>query len=128
MRLLAVLLILVLSMNAHSEENFYPRGPWLVGMDEMFTCKSANGTTFEFDPKTIQKIKVITNDKGPFEEDVFWKFEYTGGECYFPSSGDKDGSFLAHFQGLRGFDNKALIQAASSANNAAFLVWDRNAL
>lgn len=128
MRFLVAFLISLISMNTHAGENFYPKGPWLVAMNDMFTCKLANGKTLDFSPKTIQKIKIITNDKGPFEEDVFWKFEYTGGECYFPSGADKDGSMLKHFQGLKGFDNKKLIQSASSATNAVFVVWDRNAL
>ena len=106
-------------------ENYYPSGPWLVSFDEKYICKDKDGKLFEIDPKTIQIIKIITNDKGPFEEDVFWKFEYIGGECYFPSSADTDGAFLEYFQGLKGFNNEAVIQSMASANNAVFIVWDK---
>ena len=119
---------LVFSMQANSAESYYPSGPWLIALDEMYACQAEDGQRIEFDPKSIQAIKIITNDKGPFEEDIFWKLEYTGGSCYFPSSADKDGSFLNYFQDLKGFNNEAVIQSMSSAKNAVFVVWDRNAL
>ena len=109
-------------------ETFYPKGPWLVKFDEIIKCKTRFGKTFERDPKKIMAIKIITNDRGPFREDVFWKFEHEDGDFYFPSSSDITGSFTSMMQGLKGFNNEELIKAMSSAENAIFVVWDRNAL
>lgn len=128
MRRIIAAVMSLFSMSLDAKENFYPSGPWLVSIDGPFICQTSSGERIEFDPKTIDKIKIITNDKGPFEDDVFWKFEYAGGECYFPSEADKEGSFLSYFQELKGFDNAALIESMSSAQNAVFLVWDRSAL
>jgi hypothetical protein len=115
-------------MSAEDEENFYPTGPWLISKGSGFSCKTDTGEIVDLDDQSIEKIKIVTNDRGPFEDDVFWKFEYDGGVCYFPSSADEDGSLLKYFQGLQGFDNDAVIRSMSSPDNAVFLVWDRNAL
>ena len=110
-------------------ENFYPKGPWLIDLGkDRFICENKDGSRFDIDPKTINKIKIITNDKGPFDEDVFWKFEYDEGECYFPSNADNDGIFLEFIQKLSGFNNEEFIKSMSSAEKAVFVIWDRNVL
>lgn len=65
--------------SSNAAEDFYPKGPWLVSLGEVYVCQHGNGTKSEFSAKTIQAIKIITNDRGPFEEDVFWKFEFASG-------------------------------------------------
>ena len=108
---------------------FYPQGPWLSKITEKgFVLKRGYGSQKIRDPKRLSRIEIITNDRGPFSEDIFWKFEHPDGDFYFPASEDISGSFLASFQELEGFDNEAVSRAMGSATNNAFLVWDRNAL
>ena len=109
-------------------ENFYPRGPWLTEVGDTFLLKGFFGKKVSVDPKTIRMIKIITNDKGPFSDDLFWKFECEDINFYFASESPRAPEFMAMFQGLNGFDNDQLILSASSAENASFIVWDRTAL
>jgi hypothetical protein len=115
-------------MSTFNEENYYPAGPWLVTIEEGFTCETESGDRISFDPATIQRIAIITNDRGPSEEDVFWKLEFPTGNCYYPSSADEDGAFMALCQRLDGFDNEAVIQSMTSSQNAVFVAWDKNGL
>ncbi|NMP16345.1 hypothetical protein [Thalassotalea sp. Y01] len=109
-------------------ENFYPRGPWLIEVGDIFLCKGSFGKRINVDPKTIRFIKIITNDKGPFSDDLFWKFECENIDFYLASESPKAPEFMSMFQELNGFDNEQLALSASSAENASFVVWDRKAL
>jgi hypothetical protein len=115
-------------MNTPAKENYYPTGPWLVTIEEGFTCEAESGERISYDPATIQRIVIVTNDSGPSEEDVFWKLEFSAGYCYYPSSADEDGAFMALCQSLNGFDNEAVIQSMTSSQNAVFVAWDKNGL
>jgi len=109
------------------KENFYPTGPWLVEVGDTFMCKGRLGKRIAVDPKTISVIKIITNDKGPFSDDLFWKFECDHLEFYLASEDPKAPEFMAMFQELKGFNNEELALSASSADNAIFVLWDRTA-
>ena len=125
MRVALAIVLSAHALHAAAQENFYPRGPWLVSTGESFRCEAASGRTFVFDSRLISRVKIITNDKGPAEDDVFWKIEYESGACYLPSSADKEGKVLAYFQKMKGFDNASFVKAMGSAVNAAFVVWQR---
>ena len=114
-----------LALPVSAQENYYPRGPWLVALNATVKCEAASGRTFVFDARAINRVKIITNDRGPVEDDVFWKIEYAGGVCYFPSSADQDRKVLGYFQKMKGFDNEAVIKAMESTANAVFLVWQK---
>lgn len=114
--------------SSKDEENFYPTGPWLIEIGDVFLCKTRFGKKFTTDPKKINKIKVITNDKGPFSEDLYWKFESTEGNFYLASEVMQAPRIMSELQELNGFDHTQLSNAAYSAEKAVFLVWDRNAL
>ncbi len=112
----------------NDKENYYPSGPWLVEVGDTFTCKGRFGKKIELDPKTISVIKIITNDKGPYSDDLFWKFECDNSVFYLASEDSRAPEFMSMFQGLNGFDNEQLALSATSAVNASFVVWDRLAL
>jgi len=112
-------------LGANSE--FNPSGPWLDEITERgFLLRTRYARAEIRDPKLIKRITIVTNDQGPFREDIFWKFEHPDGDFYFPSAMDRGESMLEFFQDLNGFDNEKVIEAMSCAENRAFVVWDRN--
>ncbi|HEY3500681.1 MAG TPA: hypothetical protein VGK73_38575 [Polyangiaceae bacterium] len=67
-------------------------------------------------------IGIITTDQGPYQEDVFWVFvDRNGSECSLP--GSKGSEILERLSGLPGVDYGAVLLAAGSTDNAAFVVW-----
>lgn len=112
-----------------SNAEFNPSGPWLDEITERgFILRPRYAKTEIRDPKLLQRITILTNDLGPFREDIFWKFEHPDGDFYFPASADRGASMLSFFQNLEGFDSEKVIEAMSCAMNASFVVWDRNAI
>lgn len=126
--LIAFLLNSVFSCISVNKE-FYPEGPWISEItDEHYICKTNEGKEYRLDPKTVSIIKIITNDKGPFEEDVFYKLEGPDLSCYLPQAADPNGDFLEMLQSLKGFNNKAVMKAMTSTENKVFIIWDRDNL
>jgi hypothetical protein len=73
----------------------------------------------------LRAVIIETNDKGPFEEDVFWILFGARLEsgCVYLQGATGAQHALAALQKLPGFDNEQLIRAMSSAHNARFLCW-----
>jgi hypothetical protein len=95
---------------------------------EYFICQSNEGNEYKLNPKQINYVKVITNDKGPLQEDVFYKLESSDLSCYVAQGEDRDMTFLKFIQGLKGFNNRALVEAMGSTSNKVFIVWERKNL
>jgi len=76
----------------------------------------------------LQKVAIITTDKGPFECDFFWVLVGDGGgEFMIPQEAEGTGHLLARFQELPGFDHEAVIDASACTDNRTFLCWERGA-
>ena len=87
----------------------------------------ANGKIEEAHWKKLGEVSIMTNDKGPFEEDVFWVLIEDDGQngCIIPLSVPESQKVLERVQQLPGFDNEKLIEAMSSSKNMEFLLWKK---
>lgn len=73
----------------------------------------------------LLSIKIVTTDKGPQRDDVFWVLQ-TGNNCLcFPIGVQGEQNFLEKVQQLNGFDNMALINSMSSVHNKEFKCWSK---
>lgn len=88
---------------------------WLTG---------EGGTRFSLDD--VVRIDIETNDRGPFEDDMFWIFTLHDGSRHEVSGGAADGESifdaLSAFSGVN-FEN--VIRASSSTDNARFAIWQK---
>lgn len=110
-------------------DRFSPSGPWLSHFDDDgIWMAGGRGKNNYRDPKKLNKIWIVTNNLGPFFEDIFWKFEHPEGDFYFPQAKDQSGVLLKTLQDLKGFDNQAVIEAMQCSKKNEFLVWDRETL
>jgi hypothetical protein len=74
----------------------------------------------------VVKIAIVTTDRGPVEDDVFWRFQCKDGSFISLSQSDpKSDEILEICQKLDRFDNEALIRSMTSADNAVFQLWSR---
>jgi len=62
--------------------------------------------------------------RGPFEEDVFFKFAYEDGAATAIGLSDSD-YLLARLQQLPGFDNEAFIRAMGVSGEGESVLWRR---
>ena len=98
----------------------------IVCSDAGFTKIGRKGDSLEFEWNEVVEVAILTNDLGPFAEDVFLEVGLVEGSTYeigADSPGFKD--LLARFQELPGFDNFAVTRAMSCTDNARFPCWSR---
>lgn len=82
-----------------------------------------DGTRLPWD--AIERVLLRTTSDGPFAEDVFWVFETRSGGVVLPGAAT-GGTLLATLQEhLPGLDNRAIIAAMGSTDDATFEVFDR---
>jgi hypothetical protein len=74
----------------------------------------------------LQEVSVITTDKGPFSEDVFFVLVGSEGRgCVVPQSATESAVLLERLQQLPGFDNRAFMAAMACTQNEMFVSWRR---
>jgi hypothetical protein len=95
--------------------------------DSEVVCERPDGKVERVGWADLQKVEVVTTGDGPFAPDVFWVLHGTDGGCAIPQGATGDSQLLERLQALPGFDNKAAIEAMSSASDRRFLCWQRTA-
>lgn len=71
----------------------------------------------------LTRIQIITNNQGPFADDLFWTFEdSSGASCIIPGQAI-GGTFFDRLEQLPDVDYGQIILAQGSCENATFLVW-----
>jgi len=76
--------------------------------------------------ENLREVVVLTTSEGPFGEDVFFVLAGQDGTgCIIPQSAPESTQLLERLQRLSGFDNKALILAMQSTDDATFVCWRR---
>ncbi len=71
---------------------------------------------------TVTKVTVITTDRGPFVDDMFYHVTYDGGDVTIPSEADGAKAFVEALEALPGFDMEAFSRAIRSTENNSFVV------
>ncbi|MBI5818786.1 MAG: hypothetical protein HZA88_07345 [Verrucomicrobia bacterium] len=86
-----------------------------------------NGVTETIRWADLHEVSILTTDKGPFEEDVFFLLIAADGKpgCVVPQFSDGFDKLLRRLQQLPTFDNEAVIKAMGSTSNAKFVCWKR---
>lgn len=77
----------------------------------------------------LTKLEIVTNDRGPVEDDVFWVLSHNGGTpITFPASAKGSELLFDTFAALKGVDFEKAVRAMSSTQNARFLIWEKRVL
>jgi len=71
----------------------------------------------------LRSVFIETTDTGPMAADVFWVLEGTESGCVIPQGAAGEEPLLERLQELPDFDNKQVIAAAMSMENARFVCW-----
>lgn len=102
---------------------------------ETVTVDESAVTRLRVDGKTesvrwddLREVSIITTDKGPAEEDLYFVLIGADGKsgCAVPQSAAGCDALLRRLQTLPGFDNEAAIKAMASTGNARFLLWKKS--
>jgi len=70
----------------------------------------------------LEEVAIVTNDLGPYADDVFLELTTSSAERYFTLC---TSPFLARLQELSGFDNEQVIKAMCFTDDARFACWAR---
>lgn len=74
----------------------------------------------------VQRVRILTNDRGPYGEDVFFVIDgKSGAGCVVPHDLAVRGKLLDALQArLEGLSNAAVIEAMGSTENREFTIWE----
>lgn len=101
---------------------FYEKAKARPGIIEVSRGKE----TKKIQVKDLTEVKVITTDKGPMVDDVFWLLTTKNGTRFLVSNfGEQIEDMMAELQKLPGFDNEKTIKAMGTATNAEFVLWTK---
>lgn len=74
----------------------------------------------------IDRIEIVTTDRGPFEDDLFWRLSDSMGQHIAIPGGASGAEGLLDTLGtLPGFDHLSVVRAMGSTEPAQFLLWQR---
>jgi hypothetical protein len=91
------------------------------------THRLANGQSESVRWDDLDEVAVVTNDQGPFADDVHWLLLPSGRQqvCAIPQSALGSDKLLEHLQQLPGFRNETFVESMGSTTSARFVVWKR---
>lgn len=107
-----------------------PRPPsrWRVQLDGDTLLYADGGHEMRAPLATLTRVRVLTNDQGPFAPDVFWALEFADSPAMLiPQEGDGTGELLDRLTALPGFDHARFIASQASAEVAEFECWSAGA-
>jgi len=103
-----------------------PESDFLITLtDELIEVTHPNGTREMVRWDDVQTISVTTTDDGPFAPDVWFVLMGNEGGCVFPQGASKEDEAFKRISQFDGFDFDMFIKSMSSAENARFLLWQR---
>ncbi|MDR6266465.1 hypothetical protein [Roseobacter sp. N2S] len=77
----------------------------------------------------LTRLEIVTTDKGPLQDDVFWVLTHLGGApLSIPASAQGSDLLFDAFAPLKGIDFETAVRAMGSTQNARFLIWERRVL
>ncbi|MEW4455918.1 hypothetical protein AB1L30_24835 [Bremerella sp. JC817] len=76
--------------------------------------------------RDLVRVAIETNDRGPFEEDVFFVLETDDNRVAIPQSFSGTDGLISYLgDHLPGFDFGPMIAAMASADNQEFVCWEK---
>lgn len=75
----------------------------------------------------LSQVSIITTDLGPFQEDVFFAFKLSKDEEEYivPQGAKGTDILLSRLSKLDGYDDRKVIQAMGSTEDARFVCWEK---
>jgi len=73
----------------------------------------------------LNKVVIITNDRGPWFCDTYWHIIGEKSNCIIPMGTAGEDNLIAALQKLQDFDNVQMIAAMTSVKNQQFICWKR---
>ena len=115
-------------MPAQSQPQRSSASPPAVQVDAKGVQSWEAGALTRIEWKDLAQAWILTNDKGPVEEDMWWFLRSEDGSTL--KIPDEDPAFISvmdHVFTLQGHDANAVSIATCCSENASFLVWERKA-
>ena len=102
---------------------------FVVSLDDAgIAVRGPNGASSAIAWADVTRIVIATNDRGPWEPDVWWVLEGAGtGVSYPMGAGGEDVAMREIGRRFDGFDHTAVIDAMGSTDIATFVCWQRRA-
>lgn len=96
------------------------------GVIRRFGPKLRKKTIEKIDWRQLSKVEVVTNELGPFQEDMMFLLHGADGAGVAVPGGlaARHGLIAVLQQRLKGFRNEELIEAAGSVSTASFTLWE----
>jgi hypothetical protein len=101
------------------------RRPSLEVSAEEVVCRYGSGEQRRIRWDRLEQVSIVTNDRGPFADDVFWVL--TGGDTSIVVSNDLPAIAALNERvcALPGARAEQIVAAMGSAVNATFPIWQR---
>jgi hypothetical protein len=93
--------------------------------DQEVVCRRPSGLVERVRWADLRIVFIETTDAGPAVDDVFWVLGGDESGCVVPSEAEGMSELLERLQRLPGFENQAVIEAMSCAENRTHLCWNR---
>ena len=109
------------------ETKLHPESDFIINLtDDTVNCSRPDGKTESVKWNDLQKVELLTTDDGPFAPDAFWVLHGTTGGCVIPWGATGEKELLPRLQALPGFNNEAILSAASLTTKNLIKCWERN--
>ncbi len=92
--------------------------------DEGVTRTLADGQVEAVAWDAMTEVRIVTNSRGPFADDLFFVLEAGDARCVVPQSHASE-ELVSRLQSLPRFDNDQMIEAMGSTTDAEFVCWTR---
>ena len=103
-----------------------PEGRFVVRVDSAeVVCERPDGTRERVTWDDLRRVEIVSTSEGPRFPDTFWLLVGGSGGCAIPWGATGEAELLERLQRLPGFDNSAVIGAASDATDARRTCWER---
>lgn len=104
-----------------------PEGRFVVRVDPAgVACERPDGTQERVTWDDLERVEIVSTSEGPRVPDTFWLLVGKVGGCAIPWGATGEAELLERLQQLPGFDNSAVIAAASDATDARRTCWERD--
>ena len=108
------------------ESRLWPEREIIVELTQSeISASYPNGDKLVADLDELKKVKVITNDSGPWGADVWFSFNSKNSRCGFPQGATGEELALEFLYTLDGFDETSFIKAMGSTSNEEFICWEK---
>ena len=109
-------------------DEFHPSlrhdGPGVVEVDERQITYFAPLGGGAVSINDLARVTILTNDQGPFAEDIHWLLEENGGlRLLIPNSAEGAAQLFDALAPLKGVDFEAAIRAMGSTTPDSFVIW-----